>query len=161
MAQRLFDDWEALVRGAMGIVPEILMNDVAPKAKHIMRAHIGTDIYQAYSPKPLGWVRVGDGGKWRRATYQRRGGLASGVFARLEDNSTLVVSSNTPPNESPTGANVYGGESGGLLRIIEGTNHGLWRGGFPRPAVSRTTADFRSNGSLHHAIRKGIENKIG
>lgn len=162
MAQRCFDNWESLISGVQEVVPEILEIDAAPKAKHILRTHIGKDIYRAYRPKTNGWIGRGENGKWQKTTYQRRGTLAFDVFAKLEDTKTLVVSSKTAPGEAVVpGHTTYGGETGGLLRLLEGSRHGIWRGGFPRPAVKNTIKDFKTNAGLRAAIRNGVKKRIG
>lgn len=162
MANHLYDDWESLVAGVRSVVPIMLENDIAERAKHILRAHIGKDVYGAYKPKMNGWAEQGSDGKWRKTTYKRRGQLAFNVFAKLESPSTLVISSSTPPAPPIRRGYTSGdGENGGLLRLLEGNRHGIWRGGFPRPAVKNAQRTFFSDAGLRSAIKKSIKNRIG
>ena len=59
-----YANWEALTAAAQKKCEGILQRDVAPVAAEILRKHILSDIYGAYTPKQNGWV----GG----STYQRR-----------------------------------------------------------------------------------------
>lgn len=56
MADHFFSDWESLVSAVDAKATKILQKDVAPVAEDILKKHIKSDIYDAYTPKTNGWV---------------------------------------------------------------------------------------------------------
>lgn len=161
MADKYLSNWDALVFHTNNAAEKILKEYVAPVAEDILRRHIQTDIYDAYTPKTNGWVSS-DG---KRETYQRRHVLERAVRSVLEDDNTLLVTSTARPSPSVVkGHNFINRYDGSFLELIQSGHTGIWKGGFPRPAVRNTEADFkdfdkgkRLGSVIQYGIRREIE----
>ena len=153
MSATSYDNWKDLVNAVQEGLNSVLKKDVAPVAKNILSEHIKTDIYDAYTPKENGWVKKVRG-KQVRATYERRNDLIKEVYAGFENSHTLFVTSGAEANTPVLGK--FREHTGAFLELLESGNMGLWRGGFPRPAVSRAVADMKTNTKLEAAINDGI-----
>ena len=154
MSDKLYGDWESLVAGAQEQIAAVLKDDVLPVAEEIFRRRIKTDIYDRYSPKPGAWVKG--------STYIRRHALDRNIFHRLEGLDTLFVTSGASPNRAIVkGYRVYGGNGeGGLLKLLESSNLGIWKSGFPRPTVSLIQKEYDKSASINDAIRRGLKEKF-
>lgn len=151
-----FNNWDDLLRAAEVAAAEILVQDVKPEAEQILSEHIESDIYAAYTPKPNGWVISSGNGKWRRATYQRRYSLRN-IMSILDDKTTLLVTSNAKASPSVgRGSKFQHRQIGAFLQLLESDNLGLWRHGFPRPAISNTQREFNTGVRIPNAIQNGI-----
>lgn len=149
-ADRWFDSIDDLFQaiGGVEIIDEAQMGAVIEEGKNVLYKHIQSDIYGAYTPKPGGWV----GG----TTYARRNSLSKGsLIAINEPDGTITITSTAVPGD-PVGRGSIRKEPGSLLQLIEGNRHGLWRGGFPRPAVSNAQKEIDS-GALMSAIEKALQ----
>lgn len=153
MGRTDFGSWEELVNAVNYEAKNILLADVAPVAKEVFKEHIQTDIYDAYTPKENGWVG--------HKTYERRYVLPDNVIAMLEDSETLVVTSIATASKPIVKGSIFEDrEVGAFLHMIEYGDMGIWKKGFPRPAVKKTEADFKKNREIEAAIKRGIKNRI-
>lgn len=157
MANRDFASWESLVAAVNREARKILTEDVAPIAEEILREHITSDIYNAYTPKPGGWV----GG----TTYQRRYILpaaTTSILEKNEDTFVLTVTSTAAPSKPVRkGYRFDNSEQGAFLKLLQSGHMGIWRGGFARPAVRNTQREIDSSPKIKNAIKSGIQSRIG
>lgn len=164
MADRFFSDWESLISAVDAKATQILQRDVAPVAEDILKKHIKSDIYDAYTPKTNGWVlKVGTTAsgkdKYVRTTYQRRNDLIDAVYSRMMGKHTLFITSSAKVNTPLFGK--FQNHEGAFLELLESGNMGLWRGGFPRPAVMNTQNEIDTSHEIKSAIQNGIQREIG
>lgn len=153
MAERYFEDWESLIAEANRAVKRVLKNDVAPVAEDILRYHIMRDIYDAYTPKEGKWV----GG----TTYIRRHVLEDSITSFFEDDETLVTTSTATSSPSIVkGHRFRPWQVGGFLELIESGNTGIWRSGFPRPAVGNAQAEIDRSPVIQKAITQGLKREF-
>lgn len=152
----MYNDWESLVAAAEHKVAKILKQDVAPIVEEIVQSHIQSDIYYAYSPHPGAWING--------STYQRRHVLENNITSSLSDNKTLFVTSTATASPSVVkGYSFRNKYPGAFLKMLESENTGIWRKGFPRPAISNAQAeidDNLQNGSISRAIQNGIKREL-
>lgn len=127
------------------IAKDVLMNDVAPVAEEILRRHIETDIYGAYSPPSHG--------------YERRYSLTRNIISKMVDDTTLLVTSNAQPAYPHIGWASSG--DGAFLQMLEVGNLGWWRKGFPRPAISNAQKEAEDSSAIREAIQRGIDRVMG
>lgn len=153
MADTFFCDESALLGSLENVAADILMNDVRPVAIEIFKKHIASDIYNAYTPKSGGWVG--------HTTYQRRHVLEGAVVGEMESSDTLCVTSTASPSPSILGIGFSGAGDGGFLQMLQVGNMGIWKSGFPRPAIANTELDYASNPSIQSAIKSGIARLFG
>lgn len=154
MAKKYFTDWDKLTNAINQKCKEILTEYVAPISNELLRNHIVHDIYFGYTPKQNGWV----GG----STYARRGMLSEWVTSFTEDSNTLVTTSTASPAPSVVkGWRFENRQTGSFLELLESDNLGVWRGGFPRPAVSNTEKEYDTGTAVKSAISKGINKEFG
>lgn len=156
MADIYFSDWDRLVKEVDKKATQILKKDVASVAENILKKHIKSDIYDAYTPKENGWVNG--------TTYQRRHIMEDAVTSVLQDHNTLLVTIRKDVTASPSiikGWSFHNRYQGAFLKLIESGNTGIWRSGFPRPVVSNTQAEFETSSEIKSAIKKGIQREIG
>ena len=157
----LYGDWDSLIAGVQSRVPAILESDVAPIAENILRSHIQSDIYGAYSPRPGGIF----GGRFFRTAYSRRGGLPGSVMHKLSGDGNgfmLLITSDESANTPVIPGYSWGNSGlGAFLQLIEQGGWGAWRNGFSRPAVTNTQNEINSSGAIQAAIRSGIKREIG
>lgn len=149
-ADKWFNSIDDLFRaiGGVEIIDEAQMGVVIEEGKNVLYKHIQSDIYGAYTPKPGGWV----GG----STYVRRNSLSKGSLVAInEPDGTITITSTAVPG-NPVGRGSISSKPGSLLQLIEGDRHGLWRGGFPRPAVGNAQKEIDS-GALMSAIEKALQ----
>lgn len=149
-ADKWFNSIDDLFRaiGGVEIIDEAQMGVVIEEGKNVLYKHIQSDIYGAYTPKPGGWV----GG----STYVRRNSLSKGSLVAInEPDGTITITSTAVPG-NPVGRGSISSKPGSLLQLIEGDRHGLWRGGFPRPAVDNAQKEIDS-GALMSAIEKALQ----
>lgn len=155
-----YDDIGSLIAAAEAKVTTILRSDVSPIAEQIVREHIESDIYGAYSPKPGGWF----GGKMYTEPYRRRHDLASQVYTIHQGNDEILVTSYATGNIPVlSGYSWARGEPGSFLQFIEQGGFGLWQDGFPRPAIKNAQAEIDaslSGGAIASAIQGGIKREF-
>lgn len=154
MADTYFSDWDDLVNAVDSKLSIILEKDVAPIAEEILSKHIKSDIYDAYTPKENGWVNG--------TTYQRRHLLEDTVTSITLDNNTLLVTSTATASPSIiNGWSFRNRYSGAFLKLIESESTGIWKSGFPRPAVTNTQEEIDNSNKITSAIKQGIKREIG
>jgi len=154
MADRFFSDWDELVNAVDNKATKILQIDVAPVAENILKKHIKSDIYDAYTPIENGWVN----GK----TYERRHVLEDAITSILQDKHTILITSTATASPAVlSGWSFHNRYPGAFLKLLESGNMGIWRGGFPRPAVSNTQDEIDTSREIKSAIQKGIQREIG
>lgn len=161
MAEIYFDSWEKLCTATEKTLSDILKNDVAPIAENILRKHIKEDIYDAYTPKNNGWVDS----QGNPTTYQRRHVLENSIVRRyttIQGGLELLITSDaTASSAIVPGWSFHNRYPGAFLKLLEVGDMGIWRGGFPRPAVKNTQDDIDSSSDIKNAIGKGIKREIG
>lgn len=163
---------EQLYAEAQLLLDDILKTEIATWAKGVLREHIWTDIYNAYTPKTNGWVAGRQGNKSapfngrQRVTYQRRYNLPRLVYSRLIESGVLFVTSDAKrrpsiyPNQKQ-----YSAHAGSFLELLEGDASkpngglGIWAGGFPRPAVSNAQKTVDKN--LSSVVRRAWNTRTG
>lgn len=156
MADVYFSDWNSLVKEVDKKAGQILKNDVAPIAENILKKHIKSDIYDAYTPKENGWVNG--------TTYQRRHIMENSVTSVFQNGNTLLVTTKKDVTASPSvikGWSFHNRYQGSFLKLIESGNTGIWKNGFPRPAVSNAQIEFGTSQEIKSSIKRGIQREIG
>lgn len=150
MADRFFDDVDALLDAVEASIADVLKTDVAPVAEDILRKHIKTDIYGAYTPKQGGWVNG--------TTYHRRHVLEDGIKSELTDNNTLMVTSEATAGQSVVrGYHFSNRYAGAFLQLLESGHMGIWNGGFARPAVSNAQQEIDNSSRITSAVNRGMK----
>ena len=149
-----YDNWNDLIAAAQKKCAKILVTDVAPVAEEIVRRHIETDIYAAYTPRPGAWVN--------KTTYQRRKRLPEEVthFVQEKGTSILVTSTAKSSKSIVKGWSFHNRRPGSFLSLIEHGPFGIWRSGFPRPAISKAQQEINSGEGIRDAIRSGIKREF-
>lgn len=145
-----YNDWPSLIKGINAVCKLILSEDVAPVATEILKRHIEHDIYGAYTPIENGWV----GGQ----TYNRRGSLLTSPFHKrfVGSNEILITSSARPSPPVVKGSVFEYRQPGAFLEMIERGNMGIWKKGFPRPAVSKAQEEINNSSEILRSIEHGI-----
>lgn len=166
MSNREFETWGELINGAETVVEFILKQDVAPVAEDILRTHIINDIYKAYTPKENGWVNS----KGEKATYERRWDLPKKVASKLSRDvgqsshyDTLIITSLAKPTTPVVKGSVFtemNKDGGSFLALLESGRMGIWRNGFPRPAVSNAERNMKRSRLITRAIKQGIKREM-
>lgn len=149
-----YDSWDALVAAAQAKCRTVLGRDVAPVAKDIVRRHIVSDIYGAYTPKPGAWVNG--------STYARRHVLETEIDHSFLSNEEILITSNA--NASPSIVPGYGFKNshpGAFLEMLEVGRMGIWRSGFPRPAISNAQSEINRSREIRSAIQRGLKREFG
>lgn len=152
-----YSDWDRLVKAADNTVNHILKKYVAPTAETILKKHIQKDIYDAYTPKPRGWVG--------RQTYSRRHVLEGAVYSEITTkysyHEMLITSKATASPAVVKGWSFHNRYPGAFLKLLESGNMGIWYGGFARPAVSNAQSEIDRSDEIVSKIRTGVTDKIG
>lgn len=153
MSDRYFDNWEELVSAADKKIPVILKKYVSGVAQSILKSHIKSDIYDVYTPKDGAWVNG--------TTYQRRHVLEDSISSIYPDSHTLLVTSTATASPSILhGYSFRNRYPGAFLRLLESGNMGIWKNGFPRPAVSLTQDEIDESQDIIDSINEGIKREI-
>lgn len=162
MADHYYGNWEQLTAGAERAIGRILKNEVAEEVEKILREHIQKDIYDAYQPTPNGWVN--------HTTYDRRFSLLDNFVCISEQpNEIIITSIETPNTPVVKGYTFVPEEPGSFLKML-GTKRkkarGIWKKGFPRPAVNLAQKEIisesgkRVRSRVADAIRRGIKREF-
>ena len=147
------NSWEGLIL-TLEAVNRILKTKVEDRAKEIFKEHIQKDVYNAYTPKENGWVG--------HKTYERRHSLENFVTAIYPQPNEMVITSTAKPRKPVVkGSSFRNSFPGAFLALIEGDDHGIWRGGFSRPVVTKTQEDFDTNAEIQKLIDDGINDYFG
>lgn len=135
-------------------VDEILLEDIAPVVENILLRNIETMIYEAYTPKPGAWVNG--------TTYQRRRLFADHMVYKIEEPGVLSVTSNAVPSDPIVrGSAFVPYTDGAFLGMLEHGDMGIWKSGFPRPAVSSAQKETDDSLAVRIALRYGLDRLFG
>lgn len=152
-----YDSWESLCAAIDGSVHEILMTDVAPVAEEILKKHIEKDIYGAYTPHNGGYFA----GVKYETPYHRRHVLEGAIQSIMDNPTTMTITSSASANQSLVpGYHFTNRYAGAFLQMLENGDMGIWRKGFPRPAVRNTQKEIDSSPKIERAIKNGIKRVI-
>ncbi len=158
MADKHFSDWTSLVQAVNKKSVEILKKDVSPVAEEILKERIKDDIYDAYTPIEGGYFA----GKFYTNAYKRRHVLENKIKSYMINKDTLLVTSTaTASKPLVSGWSFHYKYDGAFLEMLEVGDMGIWKKGFPRPAVKNTERQFESDKRISSAIKKGIKREIG
>lgn len=128
MAITWFDNVDDLVNAISSVNSEDVIQRVANEVEAILLKHIKSDIYDVYTPKEGAWV----GG----TTYQRRHVLEGGIKSTLEEDGTLVTTSDAPAGQCVVKGYNFSNADSGFLQLLESGHMGIWRNGFARPVIA-------------------------
>lgn len=144
-----YGSWEELCDAAQKKCHDILKRDVAPITKEIVKRHIQHDIYDVYTPIEHGWVNG--------TTYQRRHILDKTVYSTFVHDDEIMTTSNATASKSVVpGYSFHNRRPGSFLKLLESGNMGIWRGGFPRPAIGNAQKEIDRSSKIRDAIRSGL-----
>lgn len=149
------DSWEILTDVVQQRCATILDKSVAPIAKEIVRKHIETDIYGAYTPKENGWVTT-DG---TPTTYKRRRLLLKrgAIYHKFSAVDEIMITSNATASPAVVkGWSFRNRYPGAFLKLLETGNMGIWRGGFPRPAIGNAQKEINKSSQISRVIRQEL-----
>lgn len=149
------DSWEALTDAVQQRCVTILDKKVAPIAKEIVRKHIETDIYGVYTPKENGWVTT-DG---EPTTYKRRYLLLKrgAIYHKFSKADEIMITSNVTASPAVVkGWSFRNRYPGAFLKLLETGNMGIWRGGFPRPAIGNAQKEIDKSSQISRVIREEL-----
>ncbi len=145
-----YDNWEELCEAAQGRCKDILNRDVAPVAIQIVKKHIQKDIYDAYTPITGGWVNG--------TTYSRRHVLEGSVYHTFIHDDEIMVTSNATASKSVVkGYSFHNRRPGSFLQLLESGHMGIWRHGFPRPAIGNAQSEIDRSSAIRSAIQAGLD----
>lgn len=149
-----FKSWEELTAAVSNEIPSILLNDVASVAEEIVRKHILSDIYGAYTPKDGGWFA----GRRFETAYERRHILESSIHSRMESPTMMLTTSYATANQSLVpGYHFVNRYPGAFLQMLENGNMGIWTKGFPRPVISNAQKEIDRSSAIQRAIQRGVK----
>lgn len=152
MAGREYNSVEEFLSAVEAAIPTVAEEYIAPYVEDVLSAHIESDIYGVYTPKPNGWVH---------GTYHRRHALTGGIQSVFKGD-VLSTTSTAAPSPSVTGAATWGSSDGAFFDLLASGNMGLWRGGFPRPAIPKAQAEIdASMDILDRLFEKGLDAILG
>lgn len=152
-----YNSYEDLVSSLESELSKVLEDYVTPVMTDILKRHIYTDIYQAYRPIRGGWVNG--------STYQRRYHLPDSLYSIIRPNGDGVMAivtsdeSFTPIVKGYRFNNNY--NPGAFLEMLEKGNMGIWKHGFPRPAVSNAQKEIDTSSEIKEAVKKGLNAIFG
>jgi hypothetical protein len=148
-----YDNWETLTTAAQENCTAILKKDVFPVAKKIVKKHIQSDIYKAYTPTPNGWVNG--------ETYKRRKLLPNTIEYIFVADDEMYITSNADASPSVVkGYSFQNRRPGAFLELLESGKMGIWKKGFPRPAISNAQKEIDNSTEITDAIQKGINKRF-
>lgn len=149
-----FDSVEDLLDRLSSTPSEDTLKQGVAEITKILLKHIKSDIYDAYDPKENGWVN--------NTKYQRRHVLEGSIKSFIDDDGYLVVTSVARP-DGPLYGEFSNEEDGFFLHILEGGdggNMGIWKGGFPRPAVSNAQVEVENSTKLNAIFEGDLKRKM-
>ena len=145
-----YDSWESLTSAAQAKCKTILDKEIAPVAEDIVRQHIQSDIYDVYTPIPNGWVNG--------TTYKRRHVLDKSVYHSFISDDEIMITSNATASKSVVrGYSFHNRRPGSFLKLLETGRMGIWRHGFPRPAITKAQNEINKSSTIRHAIQSGLD----
>lgn len=145
-----YGSWDELCDAAQRKCKDILDRNVAPVAKEIVEKHITEDIYDTYTPIPGGWING--------TTYSRRHVLDGSVYHSFIHEDEIMVTSNATASKSVIkGYSFHNRRPGSFLQLLESGNMGIWRNGFPRPAIGNAQREIDRSSAIRSAIQSGLD----
>lgn len=139
-----FEDVDSLVDSLRKFDSEEVVRAVADEVERILLKHIKSDIYDAYTPREGAWV----GG----STYQRRHVLESGIKSTLEEDGTLVTTSDAPAGQSVVKGYNFSNADSGFLQLLESGHMGFWKKGFARPVVANAQKEVDESARIRSIL---------
>ena len=138
----------------------ILEKYVKPVMQEILLEHIREDIYgssptSSYAGRPAKtpYDKAGlPSPNWYVRSYNLLD--AGNLFTEIDGN-TIYMTSNAQPPTVWSGS--WSATDGGFLALLEGGDLGMWRKGFPRPALSNAQKEVDRSQAIRSAINKGFE----
>ncbi len=147
-----FEDVDELT-SAMAHLQDSTVKEITAEMKKILLKHIKSDIYDAYTPQPGGWVSG--------STYQRRHSLEGELSSFMEPDGTLVVTSEATANQSVVkGYQFANRQPGAFLQLLESGHMGIWKKGFARPAVSNAQKEIDNSTKLQRIAEAAIKKEM-
>lgn len=150
-----YDDWDGLADAAQKACEDILTEHVVPVMQEILKRHIQTDIYDAYTPID----HYTFGGKIYEG-YKRRHILERSMYWEIQgrNRDTAMVTSTAKANKPIVkGYSFHNRRPGAFLKMLEGEKRGIWKNGFPRPAISNAQREIDKSKEIERAIQAGID----
>lgn len=152
MAGGVYNSVEEFLAAVEAAIPEVAEEYIAPYVEDVLSRHIESDIYDVYTPKEGGWVH---------GTYHRRHALTGGIQSVFKGD-VLSTTSTAAPSPSILGAATWGSAEGAFFDLLASGNMGLWRNGFPRPAIPKAQAEIDgSTDVLDRLFEKGLNAILG
>lgn len=148
-----YDTWEGLCHAAQTKCSQILQKDAAPVATDIVKKHIKTDVYDAYTPRKNGWVG--------KTTYRRRHVMEGSLYTSVIAANEILITSRVNGNTSIVpGWNFTVSEPGDFFRFLEKGKTGIWKNGFPRPVITNAQKEINKSAEIKTAIKAGIKREF-
>lgn len=144
-----YEDIDDLINAMEQTVSEDVLMSVSDEVEKILLKHIKSDIYGAYTPKKGAWV----GG----TTYERRHVLEDNITSTLQEDGTLLVTSEAPAGQCVVKGYTFSNEDSGFLQLLESGHMGIWKGGFARPAVSNAQKEVDNSSKIRSMLEKGMK----
>lgn len=152
MAGKTYNGIEDFYAAVEASLPKAMEEYVAPFVEDVLSEHVESDIYDVYTPKENGWVN---------GTYHRRHALTWNIKSVVKD-GVMSTTSVAEPSRSITGAATWGSKDGAFFDLLASGNMGLWRGGFPRPAIPKAQAEVDASiGTIETLLQRGLEYILG
>lgn len=143
------EEYVAAVEAALPIAAQQVLG---PEMENILREMTTSNVYGHYTPKQGAWING--------TTYHATRSLLSRIHSWVEGD-TIYATSFATPNESIAGGAVYGGSDGGFYTLLESSNMGIWRSGFPRPVIAPAQTVVNGQiGALGEKLVKGLESML-
>lgn len=138
----------------------ILEKYVKPVMQKILLEHIREDIYgsspsSSYAGRPARTPYDKAGLPAPKQYVRSYNLLDAGNIVTELDGNTLYMTSNAQPPTVWSGS--WSATEGGFLALLEGGDLGVWRKGFPRPALTNAQREVDRSQAIQSAIRKGFE----
>ena len=134
-------------------VNQAMLEDVAPVVEEILRRHIQTDIYDVYTPKEGAWI----GGE----TYERSHLMEDNLTSYVIDGDTLFTTAMTTADDPIVqGYEFSSNYPGAFLEMLANGNMGIWKSGFPRPAVENAQAEVDNSSAVRQAVNRSVKRAL-
>ena len=149
MAITWFEDIDDLVNAVSSVNSDDVIQRVANEVEAILLKHIKSDIYDVYTPKEGAWV----GG----TTYQRRHVLESGIKTTLEEDGTLLTTSDAPAGQCVVKGYNFSNADSGFLQLLESGHMGIWRNGFARPVIANAQKEVDESTKIKSILENAMK----
>lgn len=156
-----YDSIEEYFKDLKDMVPDAMLEYVAPRVEKVLRDFTYRNVYQAANlagrPRKNGWVN--------HQTYHRRYALPDAIESRIEGDE-MITTSTAAPSPSIMGAHTYGSEDGAFYDLLELEGSSLdtfpISHMFPRPVIgpAQRYVDMITP-SLTNILIKGLGEMLG